>query len=250
MNQSVLFFARSILARVSSARLSPATDSTTFVTLSPLDPAPPRPIATRSVERERDDFLSLGKRFPSRIRCITRQAKLHLLPLSPSHRANPIPPNADKTTSDLLPSSTPPDLLSSLRLADLIRSSSVPSASATKSLLKRLTHPNPNVQLLALGVFDICVKNGGNAFLAQVGAKECSAELEGIVRARGEGSNREVREKVKAKVQDWATAFAAKSGLGGCELVWAYERMKKDGVEFPPRDPLATAAMVDSLSVS
>lgn len=53
-----------------------------------------------------------------------------------------------------------------------------------------------------------------------------------------------------SKVQDWATAFQGKDSLKGTELVKSYEKMKSDGLQFPARDPTATAAMVDSLSVS
>ncbi|KAK4050791.1 Vacuolar protein-sorting-associated protein 27 [Microbotryomycetes sp. JL201] len=153
----------------------------------------------------------------------------------------------DKTTSDLLPSNAPPDLVASLELADLIRSTAVPPQAATKAFLRRLKHPNPNVQLLALGVLDICVKNGGTPFLVQVGAKECANELEQLGRGTPSG-NRDVKERVLSKVQDWATAFQGKDALRHSELVRTYERMRNEGLPFPARDPTATAAMVDSLS--
>lgn len=155
---------------------------------------------------------------------------------------------SEKTTSELLPSSTPPDLMATLQLADLVRSSSIPPAAATKSLQARLTHANPNVQLLALAVLDVCVKNGGTPFLVLVGAREFSGALESLARGRADG-NRDVREMVLRKVQDWATAFQMMDALKGTELVRAYERMRAEGLPFPPRDPTATAAMVDSLSV-
>ncbi|SCV71704.1 BQ2448_3292 [Microbotryum intermedium] len=153
----------------------------------------------------------------------------------------------EKTTSDLLPSSTPPDLVASLQLADLIRSTAVPPLAACKSIFRRLRHSNPNVQIVALSVLDICVKNGGTPFLVAVSSKEFATELESLAKGSS-GSNRDVKEKVTAKLQDWATAFAGKDGLKGSDLVRVYERMKGDGFAFPPRDPTATAAMVDSLS--
>ncbi|SCZ88924.1 BZ3500_MvSof-1268-A1-R1_Chr1-1g00829 [Microbotryum saponariae] len=156
----------------------------------------------------------------------------------------------EKTTSDLLPSSTPPDLVASLQLADLIRSTAVPASAASKSIFRRLRHPNPNVQLLALSVLDICVKNGGTPFLTAVAGKEFANELESLAKggSTSSGSNRDVKDKVIAKLQDWATAFVGKEGLKGSELVRVYERMKADGFAFPPTDPTATAAMVESLS--
>ncbi|KAI5475757.1 vacuolar sorting-associated protein VPS27 [Pseudohyphozyma bogoriensis] len=153
----------------------------------------------------------------------------------------------EKTTSELAPSSTPPDLLQTLHLADLIRSSAVPPAVASKALLARLTHLNPNVQLLALAVIDICIKNGGTPFLLQVGGKEFAVELEKLARGTAEG-NRDVKEKVKAKLQDWAGAFEQMDAVRSSELVRSYSRLKDEGLPFPPKDPTATAAMVDSLS--
>ncbi|CEQ42402.1 SPOSA6832_04219 [Sporobolomyces salmonicolor] len=154
----------------------------------------------------------------------------------------------DKTTSDLLPSTAPVDLAASLQLADLIRSAAVPPQSASTSLLKRLLHDNPNVQLLALDVLDVCIKNGGTPFLVAVANKEPASDLEALARGARPDSNRDVRDKVRVKVQDWATAFRGKDQLRDSELVRAYDRMRNEGLPFPARDPTATAAMVDSLS--
>jgi growth factor-regulated tyrosine kinase substrate len=100
-----------------------------------------------------------------------------------------------------------------------------------------------------LAVFDICVKNGGNAFLVQVAGRDVTNDLENLARGRMDG-NRQVREMVLTRVQDWATAFMGKDTLRHSELVRTYDRMRGDGLPFPPRDPTATAAMIDSLSVS
>lgn len=159
------------------------------------------------------------------------------------------PTQTDKTTSDLLPSSTPPDLLSSLHLADLIRSSALPPQQASKSLLRRLRNDNPNVQLLTLSCLDIAIKNGGTPFLQVIANDEMPKDLESLGRG-GAAVNREVKEGVLAKLQDWATAFEQKDSLKSSALALAYQRMRSEGLPFPPKDPTATAAMVDSLSVS
>lgn len=156
-------------------------------------------------------------------------------------------PVTDKSTSDTLPSGSSPDLSASLNLADLIRSTSITPQVAVKSLLRRLAHPNPNVQLLALSIFDICVKNGGTPFLLQVGSSSCVKELESLAK---NGTNREVRLKVLSKIQDWATAFREIAALRDTELVHSYSILKNAGFTFPARDASATAAFVDSLSVS
>ncbi|GEM10488.1 vacuolar sorting-associated protein VPS27 [Rhodotorula toruloides] len=159
-----------------------------------------------------------------------------------------------KTTSDLLPAQTPLDLVAALQLADLVRSASVLPAYASRSLLRRLQHDNPNVQLLALELCDVCVKNGGTAFLVQF-AKTAfeggvATDLELLARGVKSGGSvhRDVKEKVLARLQDWATAFKGKEQLRNSELVRVYDKLVNEGVQFPPRDPTATAAMVDSLS--
>ena len=187
-----------------------------------------------------------------------------------SHQAPRLtrPPRADKATSDLLPANSHVDLPDALHLADLLRSAQVPPQHATASLVRRLRHPNPNVQLLALELADLCVKNGGTPFLVcfSRGAADhgAAAELELLARGvrAGGGVHRDVKERVLARLQDWATAFKAKhpgassssssssssAQLADSELVRVYDRLLREGVAFPPRDPTATAAMVDSLS--
>lgn len=98
-------------------------------------------------------------------------------------------------------------------------------------------------------MLDLLIKNAGMPFLNQVAGKECATELELLARGKPDG-NRDVKERALGRLQDWATAFMGKEELRSSELVKAYERMRSEGLPFPPRDPTATAAMVDSLSVS
>jgi len=96
---------------------------------------------------------------------------------------------------------------------------------------------------------DVCIKNGGTPFLVQIADKDFSSGLEGLARGTGKDSNRDVREKTLAKVQEWAVAFKGKDNLRDTNLVRTYDKMKNEGLPFPAKDPTATAAMVDSLSV-
>lgn len=158
----------------------------------------------------------------------------------------------DRITSDTLPAGTPVDLAATLSLCDLIRSSAVTPSNAITALLKRLAHENPNVQLLTLQVMDYAVKNGGNHFLTEVGATPTTLALEHLATGgnRYDGrTNPQVQELALALIQNWAIAFKAKPTLKHSELVRSYDSSRARGVVFPPRDPLATAAMVDSLSV-
>lgn len=65
------------------------------------------------------------------------------------------------------------------------------------------------------------------------------------------GVNRDVGEKARKLLQEWAAAFkgSGKKELEGSELVEAFERLRREGIEFPTLDKQASAAMVESLSV-
>lgn len=81
--------------------------------------------------------------------------------------------------------------------------------------------------------------------MLQIADKDFSSGLEQLAR----GSNRDVRDQTLAKIQEWAVAFKGKDNLRDTSLVRTYERIKNEGLPFPAKDPTATAAMVDSLSV-
>lgn len=75
----------------------------------------------------------------------------------------------DKATSELVPPGEDEVLLSSLSLSDMIRSKGIEPEAALKSVRRRIGHKNPNVQVQALHVLDVLVKNSGNGFLLAVG---------------------------------------------------------------------------------
>ncbi|KAG0139318.1 hypothetical protein CROQUDRAFT_52110 [Cronartium quercuum f. sp. fusiforme G11] len=154
----------------------------------------------------------------------------------------------ENCTSSNLPSSSPPPITESLTLSDLIRSSAVPSTYAVKSLRKRLLNSNPNVQLLTIAVIDICIKNGGDTFLKEIGTtKEFTEDCTQLI--TNSLTNREVKQKLLRDYQNWSIAFESVPFLSGSELVNNYRRLKSIiGIEFPPKDPSATSAMVDSMS--
>ncbi|GAA6043868.1 hypothetical protein JCM8097_001200 [Rhodosporidiobolus ruineniae] len=161
----------------------------------------------------------------------------------------------DKVTSDLLPAGEQLDLATALQLADLVRSSAVPPQHANKHLLARLTHSNPNTQLLALALADLLVKNAGSQFLAlfaQPAHKQGAAtDLELLASGRKAGGvNRDVQTDARKRLQEWASALkgSGRADLKSSELVEVYDRLKRDGVEFPLLDREASAAMVESLS--
>lgn len=75
----------------------------------------------------------------------------------------------DKATSELLPPDNDEVLLLGLQCSDLIRARTIEPPLALKSVRKRLSHKNPNVQIQTLNFLDILVKNSGEGFLLAVG---------------------------------------------------------------------------------
>ncbi|KAG6369804.1 hypothetical protein JVT61DRAFT_13576 [Boletus reticuloceps] len=148
----------------------------------------------------------------------------------------------DKATSELIPAGTE-DVALNLEICDQIRSKSAPAKDAMRALKRRLNHKNPNVQILALSLTDICVKNGGDHFLAEIASREFIDNLVSILKILG--LNHAVKSEVLKHIQNWALAFEGKPSLSYVGQV--YKTLKSEGYEFPPKDlALANSAMVDT----
>ncbi|KZV61820.1 ubiquitin binding protein [Peniophora sp. CONT] len=148
----------------------------------------------------------------------------------------------DKATSELLPAGTE-DIALNLEICDQIRSKSVPPKDAARALKRRLNHKNPNVQLLTLGLADVCVKNGGDHFLIEVASREFMDNLSSILRSPT--VNGQVKTKLLRLIQNWALAFGQKPQLAYAGQV--YKELKTSGFDFPPEDPASlSTAMVDT----
>ncbi|KAJ6498086.1 vacuolar sorting-associated protein Vps27 [Mycena vitilis] len=148
----------------------------------------------------------------------------------------------DKATSELLPAGAE-DIALNLEICDQIRSKSVPAKDAMRALKRRLNHKNPNVQNLALGLTDICIKNGGDLFLAEVASREFMDNLVSILKIPV--LNIDVKNNILRLVQNWSIAFEGKPTLGYVGQV--YKTLTTEGFKFPPKDlALANSAMVDT----
>ncbi|KAF9425969.1 Vacuolar protein-sorting-associated protein 27 [Podila epigama] len=147
----------------------------------------------------------------------------------------------DKATSENLPSGTE-DLALNLEICDQIRSKQVSPKDAAKALKRRISHKNPNVQLLALGLTDVCVKNGGQHFLVEIASREFMDNLASILKAPA-GINPEVKTRLLGLIQTWGNLFRGKRGLGYvCDT---YMILQHEGYEFPPIDHIG-AALVET----
>ncbi|KAI0369887.1 ubiquitin binding protein [Pilatotrama ljubarskyi] len=148
----------------------------------------------------------------------------------------------DKATSELLPSGSE-DIALNLEICDQIRSKSVPPKDAMRALKRRLNHKNPNVQLLALSLTDVCIKNGGDPFLNEIASREFMDNLVSILKMPT--LNHDVKNKMLRLIQDWAIAFEGKPSLSYVGEV--FKTLQREGYNFPPRDPaLTSSAMVDT----
>ncbi|KAF9413540.1 Vacuolar protein-sorting-associated protein 27 [Podila epigama] len=150
-----------------------------------------------------------------------------------------------RATSENLPAGSE-DLALNLEICDQIRSKQVPAKEAAQALKRRIGHKNPNVQLLALGLTDVCVKNGGHHFLVEIAAREFIDNLTSILKAPS-GCNFEVKTKILSLIQTWGILFRGKHGLGYvCDT---YMILQHEGFPFQAAENIGTA-LVESEAVS
>ncbi|KAF9348290.1 Vacuolar protein-sorting-associated protein 27 [Mortierella sp. AD094] len=156
-------------------------------------------------------------------------------------RSSPIDEQVDKATSENLPVGTE-DLALNLEICDQIRSKQVSPKDAAKALKRRISHKNPNVQLLALGLTDACVKNGGQHFLIEVASRDFIDNLMSVLKTPT-GCNPEVKSKILMLIQTWGRLFRGKQDLGYvCDT---YMILQREGYQFPPADNVG-AALVET----
>ncbi|KAF9261933.1 VHS-domain-containing protein [Marasmius fiardii PR-910] len=151
----------------------------------------------------------------------------------------------DKATSELLPAGTE-DIALNLEICDQIRSKSAPAKDAMRALKRRLNHKNPNVQVLALSLTDICVKNGGDHFVAEIASREFIDNLVSILKIPN--LNHEVKNNILRHIQNWSVAFEGKPSLSYVGTV--YKTLLSEGFKFPPKDVTATNSVMFDTSTA
>uniref|UniRef100_V5ESH1 Vacuolar protein sorting-associated protein 27 n=1 Tax=Kalmanozyma brasiliensis (strain GHG001) TaxID=1365824 RepID=V5ESH1_KALBG len=154
----------------------------------------------------------------------------------------------EKATSELLPVGSE-DIALNLEICDQVRAKQVPAKQAMQVLKRRVSHKNPNVVLLALGLTDICIKNGGDHFLQEVASREFMDNLVSVLRNPA-GVNNDVKVKALGLIQNWSQIAEARPAQMSY-ITDIYKQLKSDSkFDFPPVDPnaAASAALVETLT--
>ncbi|CAO1633233.1 unnamed protein product [Jaminaea pallidilutea] len=151
----------------------------------------------------------------------------------------------NKATSELLPAGQE-DIALNLEICDQVRAKQVQPKQAMQAIKRRIGDNNPNVVLLALGLTDICIKNGGDHFLEQVASREFMDNLVSVLK-KPSIVNYDVRTKSLRLIQNWAQISEAKPQMNYINEI--YRELKSDGFDFPARDAAASSsAFVETLT--
>ncbi|XP_049352561.1 TOM1-like protein 6 [Solanum verrucosum] len=134
----------------------------------------------------------------------------------------------EKATSEFL---IGPDWTMNIDICDTINSNQWLAKDVVKAVKKRLQHKNPKVQLLALTLMETMVKNCGDNVHFQITERTILQDMVKIVKKK---TDMHVRDKVLVLLDSWQEAFGGPGGKYP-QYYWAYEELRRAGVEFPKR---------------
>ncbi|KAG9455176.1 hypothetical protein H6P81_008080 [Aristolochia fimbriata] len=134
----------------------------------------------------------------------------------------------EKATSDLL---IGPDWTMNMDICDSINTEPWLAKDVGKAVKKRLQHKSPRVQLLALTLLETMIKNCGDHVHFQVAERNILQEMIKIVKKK---TDMHVRDKILLLLDSWQEAFGGPGGKYP-QYYWAYEELRRSGVQFPQR---------------
>ncbi|KAJ2849516.1 Vacuolar protein-sorting-associated protein 27 [Coemansia brasiliensis] len=137
------------------------------------------------------------------------------------------------------------DISGALTFADRIRSKEFGAKNVARALKERLNFSNPNVQILALNLADICVKNGGRLIQLEISRREFIDAITNLLDSRT-GRDYELRQVILTIIQEWAAMFRNNNEMSYVSGVM--ERMKRSGYSFPKTNVSSSHAMVETES--
>ncbi|KAM7263260.1 hypothetical protein ACFE04_000943 [Oxalis oulophora] len=147
----------------------------------------------------------------------------------------------EKATSDLL---IGPDWTMNIDICDSINSHHWQAKDIIKAVKKRLHHKNPKVQLLSLTLLETMVKNCGDFVHFQIADKNLLGEMVKIVKKK---TDMQVRDKILVLLDSWQEAFGGPGGKHS-QYYWAYDEIRRSGIQFPPRSPDAAPIFTPPVS--
>ncbi|KAK1312566.1 hypothetical protein QJS10_CPA07g01241 [Acorus calamus] len=147
----------------------------------------------------------------------------------------------EKATSDLL---IGPDWTLNMEICDSINSDHWQAKDVVKAVKKRLQHKSPRVQFLALILLETMIKNCGDYVHFQVADRNILQEMVKIVKKK---TDMQVRDKILVLLDSWQEAFGGPGGKYP-QYYWAYEDLRRSGVEFPRRSPDAAPIFTPSVA--
>lgn len=152
----------------------------------------------------------------------------------------------EEATSEAIPNGEL-DIAVGLEITDIIRSKKVPPKVAMRSLKKRLTkvYSNPNLLGSTLKLVDLCVKNGGGHFIAEINSKEFVDYLiDFVFKVHYDVKSYQVYlseaklsagSQILKLIKEWSLYFKSQENN---YLDKQYNLLVRQGYEFPEVDPV------------
>jgi len=136
-----------------------------------------------------------------------------------------------------------------IKLCDRIQQSVGPTSmsQAMGSVMKRVRHSDPNVQLQALTLLEACVSNCGKEFQLELTKPTFHSDARAIL--MGPYSDPRVTIRLKELLASWANEFKSDSRMNG--LIRFVDQLRQDGINFAgPQQSTPSASTTSAAPVS